>query len=78
MSIQIGFLGYYILNLPQLKLDILMIMFIPYFILIGDKLNSHKVILIDDNKIISTERVIDNLNINYCKIKQKKEKVINL
>lgn len=71
-------------NILIVNIIILMVMFIPYFILSGDKLNSHKVILMGTNKSSNTKELndnifcikIENININYCKIKQNKEKVI--
>jgi len=68
-------------NILIVNIIILMVMFIPYFILSGDQLNSYKVILMDTNKssklndnIFCTK--IENININYCKMTQTKEKVI--
>lgn len=68
-------------NILITNIIILIVMFIPYFILSGNKLNSYKVILIEDNKTLKSNRLdnkkfffkIENININ-CKSNKKKGK----
>jgi hypothetical protein len=68
-------------NILIINIIILIIMFIPYFILSGNKLNSYKVILMRNNKTLKNNQhndkkislIIENININ-CRINKKKEK----